>query len=929
MSIQKIPKPDQLSDKLFVSVQGPDGVTTSYSFDSETYSLYARESQVIIPSMHGLTHISTDPVPNATTDTPGLLSADDKAKLDALTQTRLGVLGFQGAGFPDDGGFLQGDVILAAGTEFISIERIGNVIRFTLDMPQQFCGCEECAQIFWVQDESDVASIRPPSCGGKLPGVNSYGELKIYLLPESTLLNPSNPLPTLNQKGNYPTLVFKRYDDAVTPALGEFECILARNSNGTTNVGWVMTPGATGVPEAAWFMGKDEDGNQIRFDLLPNSDADLLGALLYKGHSLTRQKAAITGYSDNVLSTNVYELKFWDMLGAQPKGDMFTATNTWRYNNPENSTTQVVDPRALALDATKDLLPVGTLVDIWEFQIGESNGERLVRRFFSYDPGLSAGILWGLTGAVRFGDLLTSRLEVNPGTAGESSAYEENVNDIRLFEKGEWGITGFEDPLLLSDDGVSTDSGEALLDSGSVVSILSQNDALPEPNATIELSVQPTNPSTFFVAAEYEGKMLKFTSGTLAGHSFEILANDEHSVTIFGELTGVNSADQFVIYGEDDTLEPSGDPINNQYVANIDPTIPGLHVSTSNPQIDSERPVYLWHRANHGDFILKALVGQPDSSYFPPIDVLLRAPIDNFDDRYIKIIKRGQFTRGPYTGRHYIVVQGVDWHDLPQRGVLRSLTGLTRNEVWRFDTKIAFARPDDTAMILVSEDNLPYTFDDDFGLGTGNATAGTVEIPTKTTVAQLLHHDYNCPAVRLEFSVNDQTDSESIQLQAKAGILDMSQPYELNVSASRFDDLVRGFTPGKLAVSKIHTQQGFITSIETPAAEPDDFKVYRGGFLPIEIDGQTERWNELEIMYRQNQVWIWWNRLLITPDATLTSELLPPVVVNTPYFPVESPTTIGKVGFRLWPGAIVRQVEIRDRLVNFNEFSYGQLRLIS
>lgn len=927
MSIQKNPKPDQLVDKQLVQVVGPDGIVTTYTYDLETQSLYARESQVIIPSMHGLTHVSSDPVPTATVDTNGLLSADDKAKLDALTQTRLGVLGFSGAGFPDDGGFLQGDIILAAGTEFISIERIGNVIRFTMDLPQQFCGCEECAQIFWVQDESDTASIRPPSCSGKLPGVNSYGELKVFLLPESTILNPSNPLPTLNQKNNYPALVFKRYDDAITPGLGEFEAVLSRNTNGTTNVGWAMTPGATGTPEAVWFMGKDDDGNQIRFDLLPNNEPDLLGALLYKGHSLTRQKAVVTGYSDTVLSTNVYELKFWDVLNAQPIGDNFTATNVWRYNNPENSATQLTDPRALVVDATKDVLPVGTLVDIWEFQIGESNGERLVRRFFTKDPGLTSGVLWGLTGAVRFGDLLTGRLEVNPGTAGEKTSYEENVSDIRTFEKDEWGITGFEDPLLLSDDGQGTDSD--VLDGGTVASIEAQDDSLPEPNAVIELSATPTSPSTFFVAGEHEGRTLEWTSGALLGQEFEILANDEHTVTVQGELTGVVAGDTFIIYYEVDTNEPSGVPINNQYVADVDPTIPGLHVVQTNPQADSERPVYLWHRANHGDFIMKALVGMPDASVFPPIDVLLRAPIDSFDDRYVKIIKRGQFTKGPYIGRHFVVVQGLNWSNLPQRGVLRSLTGLTRNEVWKFNTKLAFAKESDTAMVLISEDNVAYVFDEDFGIGTGSVSAGTTTVPSNTTIAQLLHQDFNCPAVRLEFSVNSQTDAESVQLQVKAGILDMAEQYELDVSSGRLDDLVRGFTPGNHSVSKIHTQQGFITSIETPAAEPDAFKVYQGGFLPVPIDGQTERFNELEIMYRGNQIWVWWNRLLVTPDPTESSGLSSPVVVNTPYFPVVSPTPIGKIGFRLWPGAIIRQVEVRDRLTHFNEFAYGQLTLIS
>jgi hypothetical protein len=57
------------------------------------------------------------------------MSADDKCKLDAMLGTRLGVLGFSGAGMPDDGGWLSGDIILAAGTEFISLERIGMQVK--------------------------------------------------------------------------------------------------------------------------------------------------------------------------------------------------------------------------------------------------------------------------------------------------------------------------------------------------------------------------------------------------------------------------------------------------------------------------------------------------------------------------------------------------------------------------------------------------------------------------------------------------------------------------------------------------------------------------------------------------------------------------------------------------------------------------------
>ena len=933
MSQHSIPPVSQLSDGQFITINGPDGLSVGYQYNAETNTLYAKESQIIIPSMHGLTHVTSDPVPVATTDTHGHMSADDKAKLDAITQTRLGVLGFAGSGFPDDGGYLSGDIILAAGTEYISIERVGNVIRFTLDLPTQMCACEECAQIFWIQDESDVNSIRPPSCNGKMPGVNAYGELKIHLLPESTILNPANPLPTLNQKVNVPGLVFKRYDNSITPGAASFEAVLTRTESGTTDVGWAMTPGSTGIPELAFFMGKDDDGNQVRFDFLPESEPDLLGAILYKGHTLTRQMAVVTAYTENVLSTNLYECRFWDILGGQPIGDEFNATNVWRYNNPENTTTQLVDPRALVLDATKDVLPVGTLVSIWEFQIGEVGGERQVRRFFSKDPGLNAEVLWGYADSVRFGDLLTARAEVNPGTDGEQVAAETSVSDVRLFEHDQWGITGFEDPLLLADDSTGTNPSEEELDSGVVNGLEGHNTAYADPNSTIVVSESTTSPTALFTALEFIGKYLKFTSGVLTGESFEIITNDTNTITVFGEVDNEDSSlaavgDTFVIYGVLETGEPSGVPINNQYVADVDPTIPGLKVVQTDPQSDSERPVYLWHRQNHGNFYVKALIGQPEGNRFPPIDILLRAPVDSFNDRFVKVVSRGQFTAGAFSGKHYIVVKSAFWGDLPRRGVLRSLSGFSRNEIWKYDYKVVHSSSDDDATILVSEDNVPYLFDEDFGLGSGGTVGGnSTDTPARTQMAQLLHQEYNCPALRLEFSVTDETDAESVQMQFRAGILDMTQPYELDVTAGRLDDLVRGFTPGEFTESRVFTQAGFITSIETPEADPEEFRVYRGGFLPVTVDGETERFNTLELMFRGNQLWVWWNNLIVSPDPIVSSSLPTPVVVSSPYFPIEWDIPVGKVAFRLWPGAVVRQVEIRDQLFQFNEFAHGQLRL--
>jgi len=952
MADYKIPPSSSLQDQQFVSVRGPDGLTTGYQYDAETKTLWAQQSSVVIPSFHGQTHVNEDPVPVATTLTDGLLDRDDKAKLDEMVQMRMGVLGFQGAGFPDDGGWLQGDIILAAGTEFISLERIGNVVRFTVDSPIPLdCGCEECAQIFWIQDESDTGSVRPPSCAGKLPGVNSYGEIKVYLMPENTIIDPANPLPVLNTKSSYPAFIFKRYENTIAPGSGEVHCILSRNANLTTQVGWSMTPGATGKVENVWFMGLDNDLNQIRFDMDIDKTPDMLGQLLYKGHSVTRRMGVVTSYTSTVLSSNQYNIKFWNIDKEITVGDEFTAINVWQYNNPENSPSALDNQQAIVLDATIDILPVGTLVQLWEVQIGESGDTRIVRRYFNKEPKINPLALWSWSGAIKFGDLLIEREELSPGAPSEGYAYEVDVSDVRLFERTIWGITVFEDRLILDDDGESTGGTESeqTLRADSVSEIFASDPNLPSPNTVIKASFASLCISPFaFTINQYVGNSLKFTSGPMAGEIFTVLQNAQTTITIFGEATDADPGDTFDIFTEGKTGEPSGVPINNQYVADVDPELPGLVVRQTDPESDSERPVYIWHRVNHDNFTVKALVGQPADSKFPPIDILLRAPVDSFDDVYIKILRRGVFDTGPFRGLNYTVVKGAHWKDLPPSGVLRTMTGLFRNETWQYYYKAAFDRWDDDAVCLIGMSE-PFLFDEDFipdsaegTCGTGDVTAvgsdvsGTdqpgefVTVPGSTTVASLLHAEYNAACCRLEFSINDTSESEAVQLQFKVGILDMGTPYELDISADRSDEFVRGFKPGEFAVSKIYTQDGFIISgTETPETDPEDFRVYYGGFLPTPINGEREKWNELEIMYRDEQIWIWWNRLLIPPDVTESASLPTPVAVNTPYFPVSSPVEIGKVAMRLWPGASLRKIEVRDQNTGFNEFTYGQLEISS
>lgn len=969
------------SDQQVVRIPGPDGVVTTYQYNKETRSWYQRESQIVIPAFHGQTHISEDPIPNATLNLPGLMSEDDKAKLEAITQTRLGVLGFQGSGFPDDGGWMQGDIILAPGSESISLERVGNIVRFTVNNPAPLSCPEECATIYWINDESDQTSIRPPACAGRMPGVNSYGELKVYLMPESTILNSTNPLATLNTKSNYPAMVFKRYDNAITAGKAEFEAVLERNTDLTTKVGWAMTPGPLGVTEMTWFTGHDDNGEQIKFELGPNTEPGLLGSLIYNGHTLTRHPAVITNYTSNILTTNQYICKFWDIKNAEAIGDEFVATNTWKYDNPENTTTNATAPKTLALDASQDLLPVGQIIQILEFQIGEINGEKLVRRYFIKEPNLSSSTLWSKSGLVRFGHLVDARDEItSPGDTAELTAYEQDIEDYRTFERTLWGITGFEDELYLSDDHETTDtitfSGEFNQVSPSDTSFQLPNVAVLVPTLfgtvdntlvgqSIEFSISGLS-STYRVLSNRDisigenvpGSFVPFTNegddpgqpspapSTVNTHLIIISAIGPQELYTAVQDAGGLPQELSVFTVTDDT-SPSLIPINNRYVANIDHDRPALVIEQLRPTDDRERPVYLWHRQNHNDLYVKALIGVPDDSRFPPIDILFRNPVDSYDDKYMQIISRGNISSGPLLDAPYIIVEGVGFNDLPRSGYLRTLNGLWRDRVWKYNYKMPFgSNVTSSRIMLVGNVDDPFLFDQDYditaggGAGTEGGSEPVVDVsgstPDKTIVAALVHQEYSSPALRIEFSVNSGSGQESIQMQFKGGILDMNEVYELDQGLV-MDNYVRGMRPGSYQVSKIYTQDGFITSgTETPDSTPSGFIAYDGGTLPAEIDGQSELWNNLELMIRSNsddqeiiELWVWWNGLLISPDATESAALDTPTVANTPYFPITWEIPVGKLAFRLWPGAVIREIEVRDKLKSFSEYSYGQLQVNS
>ena len=790
MALGKLPTVNQngsptLADQQWVAVQGPGSVVENFQYDAETNTLFGQESQFSIPAQA---------VPLASCDNNGLMSADDKCKLDALTQNRLGILGFQGAGFPDDGGWIQGDWILAAGSEFISIERFGNVVRLTVDAPIQLnCGIEACAQIFWVQDETDISAIRPPSCGGVLPGVNSYGELKVYLFPSSAIVNPSNPAATLANKGNYPSFIFKRYDDSVTPGLAEIDIVLQRNKYNLTQtqVGWAFTPGAGGIAECIWYTGVDSQGNQLSFQLDPQTTTGILGGVLCNGNLITRRTAVITDYTPQVLSTNQYTCMWWDVQrGAVANADTFTATNIWGYSSPQGG----LNTKALILDNTISILDVGTIVDVWFFQIGEVSGTPIRQHYFSQQPQLKPQNLWHEVGSLEFGDVLVAGL-MSGTYAGEQS------HGVRAFERSVWGLTGFDIPQVFN--------------AGAVTSVNYQTYA----------AIDATVPC----------------------------------LAVYDRLTTGGGTDSPVWSGTE-------------------------------PASMARNPVWLWNRNQFASVFAELQIGMAPS---PSYDIMLNAAIDSHTDDLFAV--KGQGTTG--SGSPYLEIR-ADQLDIPTHGFIRVVTGANAGKIWEYSSR---------------------AFD---VVNTGVALIGTTTPPTlaaNSDVVQLLHEEYSGTCVRLNMA----NTSGKLSLQVQVGTLDVTSSYSSNKSQY---EQVKAFYSG-YAVSAIYTQQGEYSGTgPVPSTNVANFVIYDGGYASGSVGATSEYWNDLQIMQRGGQVWIWWNGLIIPPNAALSAQLPTPVTINTPYYPISN-VPAGKFGMRMFPGCTVRRVSLYADCVNFSEYTNGQLEL--
>jgi len=183
----------------------------------------------------------------------------------------------------------------------------------------------------------------------------------------------------------------------------------------------------------------------------------------------------------------------------------------------------------------------------------------------------------------------------------------------------------------------------------------------------------------------------------------------------------------------------------------------------------------------------------------------------------------------------------------------------------------------------------------------------------------LIHQDYNTQIVRLEWTIEEANDLQ--RLTFRVGNLNTETVYETDSVDVIDDDLVHGLDAG-FATSATYTQVGtFDGSGDRPETSPEEFVIFDGG----NGSGQ-EFWNELEMLVRDNQLWIWWNKTLIPPNTSASASLPTPISINTPYFPVNE--GCGKFGMRMFPGALVRSVSVSPQIINFNEFTNGNIKVV-
>ena len=282
---------------------------------------------------------------------------------------------------------------------------------------------------------------------------------------------------------------------------------------------------------------------------------------------------------------------------------------------------------------------------------------------------------------------------------------------------------------------------------------------------------------------------------------------------------------------------------------------------------------------------------------------------------------------GNINGLNYVMVCGADFGDIPPFGTIRILNpGSATNQIYNYNKKFVFPSEVINPVFGVPS-SLTISGCDVLVLANGfpdnKAYLGNVG-----DVVEIVHQDYDNPVIRLQYSFDAATSAVSLQL--IVGQLDMSLPYDIDNPTDEIDDFVRGLAPGYV-VSAVYTQAGTWSGIGTqPASTPKGFKFLDGG--AVSGGDQAEYWNKIEVMLRDNQIWVWWNGLLIPPYGPLNALLPTPVSIGTPYFPIDFNPNIqpfGKCGLKMWPGSKIRRLDIKSQIKIFSEFTYGQLELTS
>jgi len=313
----------------------------------------------------------------------------------------------------------------------------------------------------------------------------------------------------------------------------------------------------------------------------------------------------------------------------------------------------------------------------------------------------------------------------------------------------------------------------------------------------------------------------------------------------------------------------------------------------------------LWHRANQSNSYSKFLIGRPVNSDYTPIDILFRAPVDSWDTRFVFVTNIDTIN-----DVSMVSICGLNFNDIPPFGTVRNLTpGSRRDFSFNYSRKIVSLDGGSTAGYGCNQISL---------VGYDGEPAPSIN---PGDVLEIVHQDYNSQAIRLDWEIEPASNIQRVRF--RVGNLNTGLPYDQDGGSVK-DDFVRGLEPG-FTVSLQYSQAGFWNGLgNKPQTTLPEFAIYDGG--AVTGGSNPEFWNTLEVMVRDDQLWIWWNGLLIPPDPSSNTALAFPVSISTPYFPVNTGT--GKTAMRMFPGTAIRAMEVQAQGHYFNEFTNGNLKIV-